>query len=84
VTSASGKQEIYMVASKDGGKTLGERVHVSAGVSKAKYPRLVGIRDRMGIAFEGQIEGRKEPGSTVIYLQGTGWRPDVGADRDSG
>jgi hypothetical protein len=69
MTSASGKQEIYMVSSKDGGKTFGERVHVSAGVSKAKHPRLVGIRDRVGIAFEGQIEERKEPGSTVIYRE---------------
>jgi hypothetical protein len=69
VTAASGKQEIYMVASNDGGKTFGERIHVSAGVSKAKHPRLIGIRDRVGIAFEGQIEGRKEPGSTVIYRE---------------
>lgn len=69
MTSASGKQEIHMVSSKDGGKTFGERVHVSAGVSKAKHPRLVAIGDRVGIAFEGQIEGRKESGSTVIYRE---------------
>jgi hypothetical protein len=74
MTSASGKQEIYMVASKDGGKTFGERVHVSAGVSKAKHPRLVGIHDRVGVAFEGQIEGRKQPGSTVIYRELDGGR----------
>jgi hypothetical protein len=69
MTAAPGKQEIYMVVSKDGGKTFGERVHVSAGVSKAKHPRIVGIRDRVAVAFEGQIEGRKEPGSTVIYRE---------------
>ncbi len=33
MTAASDKQEIYMVVSKDGGKTFGERVHVSAGCS---------------------------------------------------
>jgi hypothetical protein len=68
-TSASDKQEIYMVVSKDGGKTFGERVHVSAGVSKATHPRLVAIGDRVGVAFEGQIEGQKEPGTMVIYRE---------------
>jgi hypothetical protein len=69
MTAVSGKREIYMVVSKDGGRTFGERVHVSSGMSKAKHPRLVGIGDRVGIAFEGQIEGQTEPRSTVIYRE---------------
>jgi hypothetical protein len=58
-----------MVVSKDGGKTFGERVHVSAGISNVTHPRLVAIGDRVGIAFEGQIDGQKEPGTTVIYRE---------------
>jgi hypothetical protein len=69
MTAVSGKQEIYMVVSKDGGRTFGERLHVSAGVSKAKHPRLVGIGERVGIAFEGQIGGEEEVKSTVIYRE---------------
>jgi hypothetical protein len=69
MTAVSGKQEIYTVVSKDGGRTFGERVHMSAGMSRAKHPRLVGIGERVGIAFEGQIEGREAPGSTVVYRE---------------
>jgi hypothetical protein len=69
MTAVSGKQEIYMVVSKDGGKTFGERVHASAGMSRAKHPRLVRVGERVGIAFEGQIEGREQSGSTVVYRE---------------
>jgi hypothetical protein len=69
MTGVSGKAEVYMVASKDGGRTFGERLHVSSGVSEATHPRLIAIRDRVGIAFEGRIDGRKEFGSTIVYRE---------------
>jgi hypothetical protein len=68
-TAVSGKAEIYLVVSKDGGRTFGERLHISAGVSNAAHPRLAVIRDRVGILFEGQIEGRAESVPTVIYRE---------------
>jgi hypothetical protein len=69
MTAVSGKPEIYMVVSRDGGSTFEERLHVSGGVSGAKNPRLVAIRDRVGIVFEGRIEGRERFGSSVIYRE---------------
>jgi hypothetical protein len=86
MTGVSGKAEVYMVASKDGGRTFGERHHVSSGVSEASHPRLIVIRDRVGIAFEGQIEGRKEFGPTIVYreLDGSGLSAPVAVPNDPG
>jgi hypothetical protein len=69
MTAASGKPEVYMVISKDGGRTFGERLHVSAGVMDATHPRLIVIGDRVGIALEGQIEGPKGAGPTIVYRE---------------
>jgi hypothetical protein len=80
MTGVSGKAEIYMVVSKDGGRTFGERLHVSAGVYGAKNPRLVVIGDRVDIALEAQLEERKEFGPAIVYreiVRGTPSKPIV-------
>jgi hypothetical protein len=70
VTAASGKPELCMVVSKDGGRKFGERLLLSAGINGANHPRIIARKDHVVIAFEGQIE--KGRGTQVIYRQVTG------------
>jgi hypothetical protein len=69
MTGVSGNAEIYMVESKDGGRTFGERLHVSAGVNGARNPRLVAFGDRVGVVFEGEIEDGKQSEPTVVFRE---------------
>jgi hypothetical protein len=67
LTAASGKPEVRMVISRDNGRTFGERIILSDGVTGANHPRLVARGDRVGVVFEGQLE-KAQPAS-VVYRE---------------
>jgi hypothetical protein len=69
LTAASGKPELYVITSKDGGRTFNERTLASGGINRANHPRLIARGDRVGIAFEGKVGSAEFPGRSVIYRE---------------